>query len=39
MEGFVTLRTKTYAYLMDNDSEKKKSKRNKEVCNKNKTLV
>ena len=30
---------KAYAYLMDNDSEYKKSKRNKEVCNKKKTYV
>ena len=33
------LRAKAYAYLMDNDSEYKKSKRNKEVCNKKKTYV
>ena len=39
MKKFVRLRTKAYAYLMDNDSEHKKSKRNKEVCNKKKTYV
>ena len=39
MTEFVGLRAKTYAYLMDNDSKHKKSKRNKEVCNKKKTYV
>ena len=39
MKKFVRLRAKAYAYLMDNDSEHKKSKRNKEVCNKKKTYV
>ena len=29
-----TLRPKTYAYLMNDDSEVKKNKRNKEMCNK-----
>ena len=36
---FVALRAKTYSYLMYDDSEHKKSKRNKEVCNKKKTYV
>ena len=36
---FVALRAKTYSYLMYDDSELKKSKRNKEVCNKKKTYV
>ena len=39
MKEFVGLRAKTYAYLMDDDSEHKKSKRNKEVCHKKKTYV
>ena len=33
----VGLRAKTYAYLMDDDSEHRKSQRNKGVCNKTKT--
>ena len=32
MKEFVALRAKTYSYLMDDDSEHKKSKRNKKVC-------
>ena len=39
MKEFVALRAKTYAYLVDDDSEKKKSKTYKEVCNKKKTYV
>ena len=39
MKEFVALRAKTYSYLRDDDSEHKKSKRNKEVCNKKKTYV
>ena len=39
MKNFFRLRVKAYAYLMDNDSEYKKSKKNKEVCNKKKTYV
>ena len=39
MKEFAGLRAKTYAYLMDDDSEHKKSKRNKEVCHKKKTYV
>ena len=35
---FVALRAKTYSYLMYDDSEHKKSKRNKEVCNKKEDL-
>ena len=32
MKEFVALRAKSYSYLMDDDSEHKKSKRNKKVC-------
>ena len=39
MKEFVALRAKTYSYLMDDDSEHKKSKRNKEACNKKKTCL
>ena len=38
-EEFVALRAKTYSHLMYDDSEHKKIKRNKEVCNKKKTYV
>ena len=34
MTEFAALKPKTCAYLMDDDSEVKKSKRNKELCNK-----
>ena len=34
MKEFCALRTKTYAYLMDDDNEKKKSQGNKKVYNK-----
>ena len=34
MTEFVALRPKTYSYLMDDDSDAKKSERNKKVCNK-----
>ena len=37
MKEFVGLRTTTWAYLKDDGSEKKKSKRNKEMRNKKKT--
>ena len=33
------LRAKTYAYLMDDNSENQKSQRNKKVCNKKNTYV
>ena len=36
MKEFVELRPKTYSYLIDYDSEYKKAKRTKEMCNKNK---
>ena len=36
MNKFVGCRAKTYAHLMDDDSEKK-SKRNEKVCNKKNT--
>ena len=36
MKEFVAFRAKTY--LMDDDSEHKKSKRNKEVCNRKEDL-
>ena len=36
MKEFVELRPKTYSYLIDYDSEHKKAKRTKEMCNKNK---
>ena len=39
MKEFCTLRGKTYAYLMDDVSEKKKKKRNKKVCNKKRDYV
>ena len=39
MEGFVALTAKTYSYLIDDDSEPKKGKRNKEVCNKKKNYI
>ena len=40
MKEFCTLRVKTYAYLMNDDSEKKKSnKRNKKISNKKKTYA
>ena len=39
MIEFVGLRVKTYAYLMDDDSEHKKSQGNKKVCNKTKAYV
>ena len=34
MTLFVSVRAKTYAYIMDDDSEHKKSKSNKKVHNK-----
>ena len=34
MKKFVELRAKTYSYLIDGGSEYKKSKRNKNVCQK-----
>ena len=34
MKEFCAFRAKTYAYLMDDHSEKKKSQRNKKVYNK-----
>ena len=34
MKEFCTLRAKKYAYFMDDDSEKKKSERNKKLHNK-----
>ena len=34
MKEFCALRAKTIAYLMDDDSDKKKSQRNKKVQNK-----
>ena len=34
MKEFCALRAKTYAYLMNDDSEYKKRKRNKEMCDK-----
>ena len=34
MKEFCALRAKTYTYLMDDDSEKKKAQRKKKVCNK-----
>ena len=37
MKKFVGLRAKTYSYLIDDDSEDKKSKRHKKVCHKKKT--
>ena len=38
MIEFVRLRAKTYAYLMDDDTEQKKAK-GKKMCNKKKTFV
>ena len=37
MAEFVSLRPKTYSYLMDDGSSDKKSKRNKKACNTAKT--
>ena len=37
MKEYVGLRATTWAYIKDDSSEKKKSKRNKEVRNKKKT--
>ena len=39
MEEFVGLRAKTYAYLMNDDNEHKKRKRNKKVCIKDENYV
>ena len=40
MKGICGLRAKTYAYLMNDDSEKKKAKgTKKKKCNKKKTYV
>ena len=39
MTKFVGLRTKTYKYLIDDDSEDKKVKGTKKVCNKKKTYI
>ena len=39
MKEFCALRAKTYTYLMDDDSEKKKAQRKKKVCNKTQTHV
>ena len=39
MIEFVGLRAKTYAYLMDDDSEHKKAKGRKKVCYTKKTYV
>ena len=39
MTEFCALRAKTYAYLMDDDSEHKKSKGTKKMHNKKKTYV
>ena len=35
MIEFVAIRPKTYSYLMDDDSSKKKAKETKKMCNKN----
>ena len=37
MTEFVALRSKTYSYLMDDDSEAKKQKEQKKMCNKKST--
>ena len=34
MKEFCALRAKTWAYLMNDDSEKKKKQRSKKMCNK-----
>ena len=39
MTKFVGLRTKTYKYLLDDDSEDKKVKGTKKVRNKKKTYI
>ena len=39
MKEFCALRAKTYTYLMEDDSEIKKSKRSKKLCNKMQTNV
>ena len=39
MKEFCALRAKTYSYLMDDNSEVKKSKKNKRMCNKTRTYV
>ena len=39
MKEFVSLRAKTYSYLMDNDSEHKKGKGTKKCVIKKKTYV
>ena len=39
MEEFVALRAKTYAYLMDDESEHKKAKGTKNMCNKKRAYV
>ena len=37
MTKFVVLKAKTYSYLIDYESEDRKSKRNKKTCPKKKT--
>ena len=39
MKEFCALRSKTYSYLIDDDSEVKKSKGTKKMCNKTRTYV
>ena len=39
MKRFCALRAKTYSYLMDDDSEVKKSKWTKKMCNKTRAYV
>ena len=39
MKEFCALRAKAYAYLMNDNSEKKKSQRNKKMCNKTSAYV
>ena len=39
MTKFVALRPKTYSYLMDDDSEAKKAKGTKKMCNKKSSQI